>query len=110
MTAALQKNILISSLFLLIVRLAAAQGLIIPSASYVTANTGNIVLQNNWVNNGTFTHNGGTDIFNGTTQTPLGGPATTFNNLPATSTSTTTITTPGQMVRGIVLSNKTLNA
>lgn len=110
MIAALHKNILISSLLLLITRLAAAQGLIIPSASYVIANTGNIVLQNNWVNNGSFTHNGGTVIFNGTTQTLGGSSATTFNNLTVTTSSVTTITTPGQMVKGIVLSNKTLNA
>src|ERR1700732_1759482 len=97
-------------LFLLVPQLAPAQGLIIPSGSYVIANTGNIVLQNNWVNNGTFTHNGGTVIFAGTAQTLGGSSSTTFNNLTVAAGSVTTIISSGQKVKGIVLSNDTLNA
>jgi len=98
------------SFFLLVARPVTAQGLIIPSGAYVIANTGNIVLQNNWVNNGTFTHNGGAVIFAGTTQTLGGSSSTTFNNLTVAAGSVTTIISSGQIVKGIVLSNDTLNA
>ena len=87
-----------------------SQGLIIPSGGYVIANTGNIVLQNNWVNNGSFTHNGGTVIFGGTVQTLGGSSPSTFINLTIAAGSNTTIVSPGQMISGILLSNDTLNA
>ncbi len=89
---------------------AMAQGLIIPPGAYVIAGNGNIVTKNNWVNNGSFTHNGGTVIFNGTTQTLSGSSATTFNNLTVVAGSTTTITSAGHKLRNVLLSNGTLNA
>ncbi len=98
-------------LFLLpVMRPASAQGLIIPSGAYVIANNGNIVTTANWVNNGSFTHNGGTLVFAGSTQTLGGTSATQFNNLTIAAGSNTTIVSAGQMVQGIVLSNDTLNA
>jgi hypothetical protein len=93
-----------------VLRPAAAQGLIIPSGGYVIANNGNLVTTANWVNNGSFTHNGGTVVFAGSSQTLGGTSATQFNNLTIAAGSNTTIISPGQMVRGIVLSNDTLNA
>jgi hypothetical protein len=89
---------------------APAQGLLISSGAYVIANNGNIVVSANWVNNGSFTHNGGTVIFAGSAQTLGGTSATQFDNLTVAAGSHTTIISPGQMVRGIVLSNDTLNA
>ena len=88
---------------------AAAQGLIIASGDYVIANTGNIVLQNNWVNNGSFTHNGGTLIFAGTSQTLGGTVPSTFNNITIAAGSITTIVTAGQLLYGVLQSNDTLH-
>ncbi|MEO5683526.1 MAG: T9SS type A sorting domain-containing protein [Chitinophagaceae bacterium] len=87
-----------------------AQGLIIPSGAYVVASNGNIVVNRNWVNNGSFTHNGGTVIFAGTTQTLAGSTATTFNNLTTATGSTTTISSSGHKLKNILLSNGTLYA
>lgn len=87
-----------------------AQGLIIPSGAYVIANNGNLVLSSNWVNNGSFTHNGGTVIFAGGTQSLGGSTATGFKNLTIGTGSTTTITTSGHTISNILLSNGTLNA
>ena len=87
-----------------------AQGLIIPSGAYVIASNGNIVVTNNWVNNGSFTHSGGTVVFNGSTQTLSGSSATTFNNLTTATGSTTTISSSGHLLKGVLLSNGTLNA
>jgi hypothetical protein len=89
---------------------APAQGLIIPSGAYMIANNGNIVVTANWVNNGSFTHNGGTLIFAGAVQTLGGTSATQFNNLTIAAGSNTSIISSGQMVQGVVLSNDTLNA
>src|ERR1700684_2838375 len=89
---------------------ASAQGLIIPSGAYMIANNGNIVVTANWVNNGSFTHNGGTLIFAGAVQTLGGTSATQFNNLTIAAGSNTSIISPGQKVIGVVLSNDTLKA
>ena len=91
-------------------RAAPAQGLIIPSGNYVIANNGNIVVTANWVNNGSFTHNGGTLIFAGAVQTLGGSSHTLFNNITVEGGSRTSIISSGQMVQGVVLSNDTLNA
>jgi hypothetical protein len=89
---------------------APAQGLIIPSGAYMIANNGNIVVTANWVNNGSFTHNGGTLIFAGAVQTLGGTSATQFNNLTIAAGSNTSIISSGQKVQGVVQSNDTLNA
>ena len=91
-------------------RPAPAQGLIIPSGGYMIANNGNIVVTANWVNNGSFTSNGGTLIFAGAVQTLGGTSSTQFTNLTIAAGSNTKIISSGQMVNGIVLSNDTLNA
>jgi hypothetical protein len=87
-----------------------AQGLIIPSGGYVISGNGNIVLRSNWLNNGTFTPNNGTVMFAGATQSISGNTHTNFNNLTIESGSTTTIDSPGQTLKSILLSNGTLNA
>jgi hypothetical protein len=95
----------------MLMRSASAQGLIIPSGAYMIANNGNIVIAGtgNWVNNGSFTHNGGAVVFAGSVQSMGGSSSTTFNNLTVAAGSKTSIISPGQMVKGIVLSNDTLN-
>ena len=84
------------------------QGLIIPPGAYVISK-GNIVLQANWQNDGSFTQNTGTVIFNGNVQTLNGGP-TVFNNITVGTNSTTTITTAGHSLKAVLLSNGTLQA
>src|SRR5579872_3964808 len=110
MKSTLLKKIYGILLLLPALRPASAQGLIIPSGAYVIANNGNIVTTANWVNNGSFTHNGGTLIFAGSVQTLGGTSATQFNNLTIEPGSKTTIISPGQSVIGVVQSNDTLNA
>jgi len=105
-----QRILLILSIAFLTPPGSIAQGLIIPSGAYLIANTGNIALQSNWVNNGSFTHNGGTVLFTGTTQTLGGSSTTTFNNITIGTSSATTITSSGQQLKGILQSNNTLNA
>ncbi|MFT3703169.1 MAG: T9SS type A sorting domain-containing protein [Agriterribacter sp.] len=87
-----------------------AQGIIIPSGSYVIASNGNIVTKNNFTVNGSFTHNGGTLIFNGTTQTLSGATATTFNNITINAGSTTTVSSTGHKIKSVLLSNGTFNS
>ncbi len=86
------------------------QGIIISSGAYVIKSNGNLLLSGNWTNNGTFTHTGGTLVFNGTTQTLEGTSSALFNNITISSGSTTTILTTGQTLAGILLSNGTINA
>jgi len=86
------------------------QGLIIPANAYVISGNGNIVLRNNWTNNGSFTHNSGTVIFAGTTQTLNGTTSTSFNNMTIAAGSSTTISSAGHSLKAILLSNGTLNA
>ena len=52
----------------------------IDNSGALTAPSGAMNVAGNWVNNGTFTHNGGTVTFTGTT-TISGSVATTFNNV-----------------------------
>jgi hypothetical protein len=110
MKATLLKKICCILFLLPVLQPASAQGLIIPSGGYVIANNGNIVTTANWVNNGSFTHNGGTLIFAGAVQTLGGTSATQFSNLTIEPGSKTTIVSPGQMVSGVIQSNDTLNA
>jgi hypothetical protein len=87
-----------------------AQGLTIPTGAYIIAGNGNIVIKNNFTNNGSFTHIGGTVIFNGTTQTISGTGATSFYNLTINSGSTTSISSAAHKIKNVLLSNGTLNA
>lgn len=100
------------SIFVLLLQscLGMAQGLIIPSGAYVVSGNGNMLISKNFTNNGSFTHNNGTVIFNGSTQTIAGSSATNFNNITVANGSTTTIAAGAQTLRNILLSNGTLNA
>jgi hypothetical protein len=108
MNSTLLKKIYCILSLLAAMRPASSQGLIIPSGGYMIANNGNIVVTANWVNNGSFTHNGGTLIFAGAVQTLGGTSATQFNNLTIATGSNTSIISAGQSVIGVVMSNDTL--
>ena len=64
----------------------------------------------NYTNNGSFSHNNGKMVFNGTTQTIGGTVPTLFNNLEISTGSTTSVSTSGHTLYGILLSNGTLSA
>lgn len=64
----------------------------------------------NYTNNGSFSHNNGKVVFNGTTQTIGGTVPTLFNNLEISTGSTTSVNTSGHTLYGILLSNGTLSA
>jgi len=87
-----------------------AQGITIPAGAYMVADNGNISVTRNFTNNGRFTHNGGTVVFAGSTQTLKGSSATVFKNITVRSGSTTTITTAGHSLTNKLLSNGALHA
>lgn len=97
-------SILIWPMFLL------AQGIRIPSGAYVIANSGNIVTNNNWTNNGKFTHNTGTIVFAGTRQQINGTGISSFYNLLITTSSNTSITSVGHSLKHIIKCDGILNA
>jgi hypothetical protein len=88
-----------------------SQGLIISTGANFRAAAGNIALKGDLlVNGGSITNDSSTIIFNGATQSMSGTSPVLFNNLTVAAGSTTTISTAGQTIRGILLSNGTLNA
>jgi hypothetical protein len=87
-----------------------SQGLIISPGTSFIGTDGNIVLRGDMVNNGSLSNTNNTIIFAGATQSLSGSSPVLFNNLTVASGSTTTITTTGQSLRGILVSNGTLNA
>ncbi|OSZ78345.1 hypothetical protein CAP35_08805 [Chitinophagaceae bacterium IBVUCB1] len=86
-----------------------AQGIIIPTGSYVIQENGNLCTANNFTNNGSFSANGGTVVFTGSTQSINGSTETTFNNITVSTGSTTTVSSANQKLKAILKSNGTLN-
>ncbi|MFZ4522397.1 MAG: hypothetical protein ACOYNC_11870 [Bacteroidales bacterium] len=69
-----------------------------------------MIIARDFINNGIFINNGGTLEFNGAVQ-ELGGVASAlFENITIDAGSTTSINSPGQTLRGVLLSNGILNA
>lgn len=62
----------------------------------------------NFINKGTFSHNGSMLMFNGRTQ-QISGSSTVFKNLGVTENSTTTINSTGNTVRGVLFCSGILN-
>ena len=89
---------------------ATAQGIRITDSAYVIANSGNIVTQGKWINNGKFTANGGTVVFAGSNQQINGTQSSSFNQLSIASGSNTTIVSAGNSVKAILKSDGILNA
>ena len=106
----LQRNVMIIALLLILYHSTSGQAFIISPGSGVISSGGKITLGGDVVNNGTIINNSNTFIFAGSTQTLNGSSPVLFNNLNVESGSTTTITTAGQTLSGILLSNGTLNA
>jgi hypothetical protein len=91
-------------------QIAAGQGLIIPSGTYLIQDGGNLIMGYNFTNNGYYIQNNGTLVFSGTTQSINGSIATTFKNLHVSSGSTTTVSTSGHSLTEVLISEGTLNA
>ncbi|MDX2443530.1 MAG: T9SS type A sorting domain-containing protein [Bacteroidales bacterium] len=86
-----------------------AQGLIVNSGAKLI-NRGNLILTTgDLTNNGLVTDSSGTIILTSTTQSINGSSAVAFNNLTLSSGNTTTMSTAGQTLKGILLANGTLN-
>jgi hypothetical protein len=69
-----------------------------------------MILRGNIVNNGSFINNNNTVVFSGNAQVISGTTPISFNNITVDPGSTTTITTLGQSLNGILLCNGIFNA
>jgi hypothetical protein len=106
----LEKSVVITALLLLLNQSGSAQGLTISSGTILLATSGNMVLQGNVTNNGSWINQNSTVIFSGTTQLLNGTTPVSYNNIIIDPGSTTTITTPGQSLAGFLICNGTFNA
>jgi hypothetical protein len=86
------------------------QGLIISSGTHLTTTGGIVALKGDLENNGTCLNSDCNLVFNGSTQEIRGNFPVAFDNLTINSGSTVTMSTPGQSVGGILLSDGILNA
>lgn len=75
-----------------------AQGIRIPAGAYVIQQHGNLVTQQNWVNNGSFQQKKGYVVFGGGPQQLAGGP-TTFYQVTIAAGSSTRVVTPGHTIQ-----------
>jgi hypothetical protein len=104
------RSVMIIALFLMLNNSGSGQGLTISTGTILTTTGGNMVLYGNIVNNGSCINNNSTVVFSGNTQAISGTTPISFNNITIDPGSTTTITTPGQALTGILLCNGTFNA
>lgn len=104
------RSVMIIALFLMLNSSGSGQGLTISPGTILMTTGGNMVLQGNIVNNGSCINNNSTVVFSGNTQAINGTTPISFNNITIDPGSTTTITTPGQALNGILLCNGTFNA
>jgi hypothetical protein len=105
----MQKYVITIALLIILCHYALGQGLIISSGTHLIGSGGNIVLPGNVVNDGSFINDVNTVIFAGAAQSLAGTSPVLFNNLTVASGSTATITTAGQTLKAILVSNGTLN-
>jgi hypothetical protein len=104
------RSVMIIALFLLLNNSGSGQGLIISTGTILETTGGNMVLQGNVLNNGSFINNNSTVVFSGNTQVISGTAPISFDNITVDPGSTTTITSPGQSSNGILLCNGIFNA
>jgi hypothetical protein len=104
------KSVVITALLLFLNLSGAGQGVIISSGTIFLATSGNIVLRGNVTNNGSWINQNSTVVFSGNTQLLNGTTPISYNNIIVDPGSTTTITTPGQSLGGILLCNGTFNS
>jgi hypothetical protein len=107
--ANLERSVMITALLILFNQSGSGQGLTISSGTILLASAGNIILQGNVTNNGSCINTVNTIVFSGNTQLINGTTPISFNNIIVDPGSTTTITTPGQSLNGILLCNGTFN-
>jgi hypothetical protein len=105
----LKRSLIITALLILLNQSGSGQGLSISSGTILLATAGNMTLRGNVTNNGSFININSTVVFSGNTQLLSGTTPISFNNIIVNPGSTTTITTPGQSLGGILLCNGTLN-
>jgi hypothetical protein len=106
----LERSVMITALLLTLNQSGSGQGLTNSSGTILLAAAGNMVLQGNITNNGSWINYNSTIVFSGNTQVLSGTTPISFNNITVDPGSTTTITTPGQSLGGILLCNGTFNA
>ena len=106
----LERSVMIIALLLLLNQSGSGQGLTISSGTILLATDGNMVLQGNVTNDGSWININSTVIFSGTTQLLNGTTPVSYNNIVVDPGSTTTNTTPGQSLSGLLLCNGTFNA
>ncbi|MFZ0281678.1 MAG: T9SS type A sorting domain-containing protein [Bacteroidales bacterium] len=104
------RSAIIFVLFLIINHTGSGQSLTISQGTILVTTGGTLVLEGDLKNNGSCLNNNNTVIFSGITQAISGNTPASFNNLTVDAGSTTTITTPGQSLGGILLSDGTFNA
>ena len=105
-----ERGVMIIAFLLMLNNSGSGQGLTISTGTILMTTGGNMVLHGNVVNDGSYINYNSTIVFSGNTQVLSGTTPVSFNNLTIDPGSTTTITTPGQSLNGILLCNGTLNA
>jgi hypothetical protein len=105
-----ERSLIIIALFLMLNNSASGQGLTISTGTILETTGGNLVLLGNVINDGSFINNNSTTVFSGNTQVVSGTTPISFNNITVDPGSTTTLTTSGQALNGILLCNGTFNA
>ena len=105
-----ERSVIITVILLLLNQSGSGQGLTISSGTVLLAPAGNIVLQGNVTNNGSWINQNNTVVFSGNAHLLNGTTPISYNNIIVDPGSTTTITTPGQSLGGILLCNGTFNA
>lgn len=106
----LERSVIIIALLLLLNQSGSGQGLTISSGTILLASAGNMILQGNITNNGSWINYTSTIVFSGNNQLLNGTTPISYNNIIVDPGSTTTITTPGQSLSGILLCNGIFNA
>lgn len=105
------KTVIITlTIYCLIIYNSHSQDIVINVGTTFHVTGGTVSLSGDLVNNGTFTDNNGTLVFTGTVQAVTGSTPAIFNNLTVQSGSTTSLLTPGQSLRSILLIDGTLIA
>ncbi|MFZ2339062.1 MAG: hypothetical protein WAW07_04990 [Bacteroidales bacterium] len=105
-----QRSVLLVALLFILIHTGSGQGLIISSGTNLMASGVNMVHKGKIINNGSYINSNNTTIFSGSVQVVSGTTPVVFNNLTIGSGSTTSLTTIGQSINGILLCNGTLNA
>jgi hypothetical protein len=105
-----ERSIMLTALLFLLNLTGSGQGLTISSGTIFLATAGNIILNGNVTNNGSWVNQNSTVVFSGISQLLNGTTPISYNNIIVDPGSTITITTPGQSLAGILLCNGTFNS